>query len=61
MILHLHESGEYHNQSLIYQDHFRQINAQVRNVFKIKLQQANRDVWTCDPQDYDGLYLQNMN
>lgn len=54
MILHLHESGDFRNQSLIYQEHFRQTNAEVRDVFKSKLQQANRDVWACDPLDYNG-------
>ncbi|XP_031620535.1 uncharacterized protein LOC116339055 [Contarinia nasturtii] len=54
MILHLHESGEFHNQSLVYQEHFRELNAQVRNVFNSKLQQANRDVWACDPLDYNA-------
>ncbi|XP_055324714.1 uncharacterized protein LOC129579092 [Sitodiplosis mosellana] len=54
MILHLHESGDFRNQSLIYEQHFRQTNAEIRNVFKGKLQQANRVVWTCDPLDYSA-------
>lgn len=54
MILHLHESGDFRNQSLAYQERFCQTNAEIQNSFKIKLQQANRDVVACDPVNYDG-------
>lgn len=54
MILHLHESGDYRNQSLAYQERFHQINAEIQSVFKSKLQQSNRDVWACDAIDNDG-------
>lgn len=57
MILHLHESGDFRNQSIAYQMKFRQIDADVRKVFKSKLESANRDIWTCDPLDYDGWLL----
>lgn len=57
MILHLHESGDFRNQSIAYKAKFHQIVADVRNVFKNKLQSANKDVWTCDPLDYNGSFV----
>lgn len=54
MILHLHESGNFREQSLAYQEHFHKISSQIRDAFQMKLQSANRDVWTCDPIDYNG-------
>lgn len=57
MILHLHESGDFRNQSIAYQMMFRQINDDVRKVFKSNLESANRDIWTCDPLDYNGWLL----
>lgn len=55
MMLYLHESGEYRNQSIAYQERFRQISEQVRAAFRNRLQSANREVRTCDPLDYNGL------
>lgn len=54
MILHLHESGDFRNQSIVYKEQFHQANADVRKVFASKLESANRDIWTCDPLDYSG-------
>lgn len=54
MILHLHESGDFRNQSIVYREQFRERNANIRDVFKSKLPLANKDVWSCDPSNYDG-------
>lgn len=55
MILHLHESSEYRNQSIVYREHFRRINDNVRKVFKSKMHEANRLIWMCDPDDFTSL------
>lgn len=54
MILHLHESGEFHDLAIINEAQFRKRNAEIRKIFKMKLRHAKRDVWTCDPSDYNG-------
>lgn len=56
MILHLHESGDFRNQSIAFQTKFRTIDENIRNVFKSKLASANRDTWTCDALDFNGLF-----
>lgn len=61
MILHLHESGNFREQSLAYQERFLQTNNEIRNIFHMKLQTANRDVWTCDPINYNGLFPTDLN
>lgn len=61
MILNLHESSDFRNQSLIYQEHFRQENAAIRKVFMNKLMHADRDVWACDPTDYNGSFKMTQN
>lgn len=60
MMLYLHESGEYRNQSIAYQERFREMSANVRDAFKSKLQSAHREIWTCDPLDYNGLLKFNF-
>lgn len=54
MILHLHESGDFRNQSIVYRETFRQRNAEIRDVFKSKLPLANKDIWSCDASDFTG-------
>lgn len=54
MILHLHESGDFRNQSIIYREKFLERNANIRTVFKSKLPLANKDVWSCDALGFDG-------
>lgn len=57
IILHLHESGNFRGQSIAYRDRFVQTNQQIRDAFQAKLGTANRDVWNCDPINYNGLLL----
>lgn len=54
MILHLHESGNFSAESLLYQERFREQNAKIRKTFKAKLKNANKDIWTCDPVNYNS-------
>lgn len=56
MILHLHESGNFLDQAVDNHDKFREKNAEIRRIFKTRLQETNREVWTCDPLFYDGTY-----
>lgn len=54
MMLFLHESGEYRNLSIAYQERFRRIYVDVQSKFKSKLEMATREIWSCDPLDYNG-------
>lgn len=55
MILHLHESGNFREQAAEYRERFGQLHTDIQQTFKTKLQKANRNIWTCDPVDYNGL------
>lgn len=57
IILHLHESGNFREQSIAYRKRFVQTNHQIRDAFQAKLRTANRDVWNCDPINYNGLLM----
>lgn len=54
MILHLHESGPFRERSLQYRQFFRQRSKLNTDKFKIALAAANREIWTCDPENYEG-------
>lgn len=49
MILHLHESGNFREQSIAYQEQFVKLNAEIQNVFRPKLKAASKYVFACDP------------
>lgn len=53
MILHLHESGPFREQSLQYRQLFRDRSEAVAEKFKNKLSVASREVWNCDPANYE--------
>lgn len=55
MILHLHESGNFREQAIEYRERFSQLHADIQHTFQTKLETANRNIWTCDPVDYNSL------
>lgn len=57
IILHLHESGNFREQSIAYRGRFIKTNQKIRDAFQAKLRTANRDVWNCDPINYSGLFV----
>lgn len=56
MILHLHESGNFLELAVENHEKFVMKNADIRKMFKNRIHETNREVWACDPQDYDGLF-----
>lgn len=59
MILHLHESGNFHELAKLNQQRFRNQTKEIRQLFKSKLMEAKREIRTCDPENYNGKFQLN--